>query len=139
MLEELLHDFVLGRNARSFAVIAAGEFAGIITLTDMRKTPRDQWPTMSVYRAMTPATKLHTVSPNDSLLTVLQLMGEHDVNQLPVVEGRELVGMLDRGDVMRFVQLRKEVADMPGEHPDAATGEHDGTGPADREVTGSRA
>jgi CBS domain-containing protein len=138
MLEELVQDYVFGRNARSFAVVAAGDFAGIVTLADVRKTPRDQWPTTSVYRAMTPATKLHSVGPGDSLVTVLQLMGEHDVNQLPVVQGRELVGVLDRGDVMRFVQLRREVSDLPG--PDKRSG--DGAKPDSergREVTGSRA
>ena len=111
-LEELAHDHVLRRNARCFAVLAAGDLAGIITLTDIRKVPRELWPTTSVYRAMTPATRLHTVSPNESLVMVLQLMGEHDVNQLPVVQGRELVGMLTRADVMRFVQLRQEVGQM---------------------------
>lgn len=110
-LEELVHDHVLRRNTRCFAVNAGGDFAGLITLTDMRKVPRDQWQTTSAYRAMTPATKLHTVAPNDSLVTVLQLMREHDVNQLPVVQGRMLVGMLTRADVMRFVQLRKDLGD----------------------------
>jgi CBS domain-containing protein len=136
-LEQLLHEHVLGRNARSFAVVAAGDFAGMITLADMRRTPRSDWVTTSVYKAMTPATRLHTVAPTDSLVTVLQLMGEHDVNQLPVVHGRELVGMLDRGDVMRFIQLRKDVGEMP---QDATARALEATEqPSDREVTGSRA
>jgi predicted transcriptional regulator len=138
MLEELVQEYVFGMNARSFAVVAAGEFAGVVTLADVRKTPRDLWPTTSVYRAMTPATKLHTVSPNDSLVTVLQLMSEHDVNQLPVVQGRELVGVLDRGDVMRFIQLRREVGEMPGAGEPSATSSELGADPG-REVTGSRA
>lgn len=116
-LEELAHDHVLRKNARCFAVLAAGDLAGIITLTDMRKVPRENWPTTSVYRAMTPATRLHTVSPGESLVTVLQLMGEHDVNQLPVVQGRELMGMLTRADVMRFVQLRQDLGDAPPPAP----------------------
>ena len=36
-------------------------------------------------------------------------MAEHDVNQLPVVERRELVGMLDRADVVRFIQMHREL------------------------------
>jgi len=108
-LDELVREGVMRRNTRCFAVIAAGEFAGLVTLTDVRKVPQDQWLTTSVYRAMTPVGRLHTVQPGDSLMHVLQVMAEHDVNQLPVVRGREIVGMLDRGDVMRFIQVRREV------------------------------
>jgi CBS domain-containing protein len=41
------------------------------------------------------------------------MMGQYDVNQLPVVRGRELIGMLGRADVMRFIQLRQDLGDVP--------------------------
>lgn len=134
-IEELVHDYVLRRNARCFAVIAAGEFAGLVTLTDIRNLERDEWPTTSVYRAMTPRSRLHTVVPDEDMTAVLQLMAHHDVNQIPVVWGREIVGMLERGDVMRFIKLRSDLgerATRPGDGttPSAGGGappSHDGT------------
>ena len=105
-IEDLVHDHLLRGSARCFAVDAGGDFAGIITLTDVRKVPKEQWPTTSVYRAMTPASRLHTVTPTESITKVLQLMTLHDVNQLPVMRGRELVGLVTRGDVMRFIEVR---------------------------------
>jgi CBS domain-containing protein len=110
-VEELVHERVLRRSARSFAVMAGGDFAGLITLTDVRRVRREDWPATSVFRAMTPATRLHTVRGSDTLASVLQLMAERDVNQLPVVEGRALAGMLDRGDVMRFIQVRRDLGE----------------------------
>jgi CBS domain-containing protein len=111
-VERLVQEGILQRHARCFAVMAAGDFAGLVTLTDVRRVPRDEWATTSVYRAMTPATKLHTVRPSDTLTSVLVAMAEHDINQLPVLVGRELVGMLDRGDVMRFIQVRRDLGDV---------------------------
>ena len=113
-IDELVHDYVLKRNKRCFAVVAAGEFAGLITLADIRLLPREDWPSMSVYRAMTPVTKLHTVTSSETMTQVLQLMSQHDVNQLPVVDRRELVGLLTRSDVMRFIEVRRDLDDHPG-------------------------
>jgi Zn-dependent protease/CBS domain-containing protein len=110
-VEELVHERMMRDHARSFAVVAAGELAGLITLSDVRRVPREEWASTSVYRAMTPASRLQTIRPADNLTDVLHAMAQHDVNQLPVMQGRELAGMLDRGDVMRFIQVQKDIGE----------------------------
>jgi len=114
-VEELVHDGIMRGNARAFAVITAGELAGLMTLTDVRKVPREEWASTSVYRAMTPANQLHTVTPGQCLTDVLHIMVERDINQLPVMRGREAAGMLDRGDVMRFIQIRRDLGEEAAE------------------------
>ncbi len=44
-----------------------------------------------------------TVSPTDSLSLAWQCMRQHDVSQLPVMEGARIVGMLDESDVLLHV------------------------------------
>jgi CBS domain-containing protein len=58
---------------------------------------------------MTPFSQLKVVSPRDDLPMVLGLMAGNDINQIPVVEGRLLRGMVHRGDVLRFIQVRQEI------------------------------
>lgn len=58
---------------------------------------------------MTPWDRLVTVSVGDNGNTVLSRFGTHDVNQLPVVEGRRLMGIVRRSDVISHLQLRSEL------------------------------
>jgi CBS domain-containing protein len=37
-------------------------------------------------------------------------MAEADVHQVPVVEGRRLLGIISRGDILRLIQVRREMA-----------------------------
>lgn len=123
-VEEVVHERFLRSDARCFAVVAAGQLAGLVTLTDVRKVPRDQWPLTSVYRAMTPVDRLHTVTPDEDLAKVLRLMAEHDVNQLPVMRGRELIGLVTRGDIMRYIHVREDLGVQAADalvHHDGAT------------------
>jgi len=114
-VEELVHEQLLRGGGRAYAVLSGSDLAGIITLTDVRHIPRDAWASTSVYRAMTPATRLHSVEPGQRLTDVLHVMVEHDINQLPVVRGRQIAGILDRGDVMRYIQVRRELGEQVGD------------------------
>jgi Zn-dependent protease/CBS domain-containing protein len=108
-VEQLVHDYMLSGQGRYYPVMAGQELLGMFTLTDAQRIPREQWPTTSVYKTMTPFERLHTVAPNDEAIKVLQLMGQADVNQVPVVDGRLLVGIVSRADILRLIQVRQAV------------------------------
>jgi CBS domain-containing protein len=116
MLSQLVEENLLAGQARCFPVVVAGELLGLITLDDVRKVPRDEWATTSVYKAMTPFSRLQTATPRDDLSAVLAQLNGHDINQVPLVEGKQLVGLIHRADVLRYIQVRQEVESAkPGE------------------------
>lgn len=53
-------------------------------------------------------TKLHTITPDETLETIATLMVEKKVNRLPVVEDGRLVGIITRSDVVRAVASELE-------------------------------
>jgi Zn-dependent protease/CBS domain-containing protein len=108
-LAELVESQLLGGMGRCFPVMAGEELLGLITLTDLKDVPRDAWQTTTVYRAMTPFSKLRTVSIQDDLPRVLAEMAAGDVNQVPLMDGRLLRGMVHRSDVIRYIQTREEI------------------------------
>ena len=111
-IEELVREHVLPRNAGCYAV-GVGEVLGIITLSDIHKIPQGDWTTTSVYRAMTPASQLVVVSPSDAIEAALQLLISHNVNQLPVMRGHDLLGVITRADILEFVNARQELGAIP--------------------------
>jgi CBS domain-containing protein len=109
-LRTFANEYILRQNRRAFFVAPEeGDILGIVTLSDLRKVPEDQWDSVTVYRAMTPREKMLIVSPFTDAISALQLMGEHDINQVPVINGRDTVGLVTRGDLVRAIQLRSEI------------------------------
>jgi len=108
-LQKLVDELLLPRGWRSAFVLQGDQLAGLITLSDIRHIPRDEWGQTPVGFAMIPVEKLHMVSPQQSLNEVLPLMVAQDVNQLPVVADGRLVGVLGREDVVRFLEIRRSL------------------------------
>jgi CBS domain-containing protein len=106
-------------------VVVADDLLGIITMTDLRKVPQEQWPATSAFRAMTPRERLQVVNPEDELLHALQIMAASEVNQVPVIDRqRTFVGLVTREDVLRLIHLKTELGQgaSPPPHPQPATG-----------------
>ena len=109
-LADIVNEYMIGRSQRFVPIVVAGDLLGIVTMSDLQKVPREQWPATSAFRAMTPREKLYTVAPHDDLTRALELMAQHEVHQLPVIDGeRNYLGFVTRGDVLRLIQIRREV------------------------------
>lgn len=130
-LQQLVDGHVLAHHQRCFPVMENGGLEGLICLADVRGVPREDWPLVPVRRRMTTLDRLRTVSPDENLARVLQIMGEADVNQVPVMDGRRLLGIISRGDIMRLIQVRSELESAKRRTSDAASEE-------ERRISGSR-
>jgi Zn-dependent protease len=109
MLTELVEENVLAGYGRCFPVVVGDDLIGIVTLHDVRAVPREEWASTSVFRVMTPFAELYSVTLLDDLPAVLSLMASADVNQVPLLEGRNLLGLIHRADVIRYIQTRQEM------------------------------
>ena len=96
-------------DGRSFLVRHDdGGLAGIVSLSDVRRVPRENWAAARVTDIMTRYADLARIGPDDELGSALELLQEREVNQLPVVEadGRTVVGLLTRAGILRLIDTR---------------------------------
>lgn len=108
-LEKLVHDEILASGRRYFPVVREGRFLGLVTLHNIKPVPREQWPTKTVGDIMTPLDALKRVHAQDDLSSVLKLLTEDDVNQLPVVADGNIVGIIARDKLLSFITVRAEL------------------------------
>ena len=92
---------------------------GIVTLDDLRRTgpikvPGFDWIHISDVLSKLPVRQLMTknpkaISPATTLSEAAQLMIEHKISTLPVLDGNKLVGIITESDIFRaFVELEKK-------------------------------
>jgi Zn-dependent protease/CBS domain-containing protein len=111
-VQQFVFDHVVRLGQRALLVVDGGRLLGIASITDAKEVPQEAWPTTTVGAIMTPA-PLKTVSPDADVNSTLQLLVEGSLNQVPVVRDQQLVGLLSRADILRFLQLREELGLRP--------------------------
>jgi CBS domain-containing protein len=112
-LAELVQDHILRTGQRCFIVVDGSRLEGLVTLHQIKAVPQARWGQVSVGEAMTPVSQLRLVAPNQPILEVFQLLESQDVNQVPVVAGDRLVGMITRDHLLRVLAAKMEL-DVPG-------------------------
>jgi Zn-dependent protease/CBS domain-containing protein len=111
-VDTLVREWVFGSHRRAVPVCRGTQLLGIVTVADAWAVPQDRWPTTRVAEVMV-REPIHSVSPGADLSETLRLLAEHELNQVVVLRNGELVGMVSRADIMRYLQSRQEMGMRP--------------------------
>jgi len=101
----VVRDYIINSGQHCFMVLEQGELLGIVTLHDIH-IPEKRWTTTTVGELMTSSNKLKTAKPAEPIASLLELMEEFDISQIPILEDGKLIGMVTRERVLRFLQAR---------------------------------
>jgi Zn-dependent protease/CBS domain-containing protein len=107
---EFVDGTLMATAERAFPVVDGADrdrLLGIVTMEDVRKVPRDVWSTTRVSDIMTNAPEVAVALPSEPASVALQKLASRNIEQLPVVDGGRLVGLLRRLDIMRWLELQQ--------------------------------
>ena len=107
-LQEYVHE-VLRTGRRCHVVTAGGNPVGVITFHSVRSVPRDKWDNTSIQAVMLPFERIHSATPDEPVIGVLDRMQKEDINQMPVASEGHIVGMITRDTILRFLQTRLQL------------------------------
>jgi Zn-dependent protease/predicted transcriptional regulator len=105
-IAQLVNEHMLTSGRRCFPVADDGRLLGMVTIHNVKAIPRDTWDMKTVREAMTPFENLKWVRPDTDLSAVLQILSEGDINQVPVVQDHNVVGMISRDNILSFIDIR---------------------------------
>lgn len=101
----LVRDHIMRGDQRCFPVLSDDRLRGLVCLADVRRVPEAEWDRTTLEQIMTPADDLVTVEIGDPADEALRMLGEREVDQLPVLEGGRLAGVLRRQDLVKWLSL----------------------------------
>ena len=106
-VNQLIEEHLMASGQRVFPVEENGRFLGMVCLRDLIKCERSARDRITAGEIMTPAAELACVSPRQDAAEALAILAQRDVNQLPVLDGDKLVGLLRREDVLKWLSLHE--------------------------------
>jgi len=108
-VEDVVETHFLQYKHGGFPVEKDSKLLGLITLEDIRKSPREKWQETKVGDVMTTCEKLKCASPDELAVDALMKMSKRDIGRLPVQENGKVVGIVTRSDILHAIRVRTEL------------------------------
>jgi acetoin utilization protein AcuB len=108
------HQMMRQNDVRRLPVVKNGKLLGIISLGDVREASPSNATTLSIWElnylwaqltvSKVMSKNVYTVKPESSILDAAELMLEHKISGLPVVDDEDaLVGIITESDIFRML------------------------------------
>jgi len=108
-LDQLINKHILGTGQRSLVIKQDDRVEGLLTLHNVKVIPSTAWSSTTAAQVMIPVDKMKWIRPEADLVDALGEMDRDGVNQLPVMIGDQIQGILGRDDVINFLRTLSEI------------------------------
>jgi Zn-dependent protease/predicted transcriptional regulator len=95
---------------RAHLVVAHEQLVGLMTAESLHSVPQEEWDVTSVQAVMLPKDRLHWAAPEEPALSLLDRMRTIGMQQMPVIAGGSVVGIVTRDSILRVLQARHELS-----------------------------
>ena len=105
-ISEFVSDYVIKYRYHAFPVVDNSVLLGVVDISDAKKVLEEKWNEKSVKDVM--KQELINVFPDDSITHALDIMNEHGVKRVTVIDRNnpdEIVGLISTTDIIRGEQL----------------------------------
>lgn len=108
-IKSFIDKYVYQSHHHLYPVTEDGKLLGYISLKEVKTVASAEWENTPVSKAIIPLSKIHTLSPDVSILEALNLFHQTDTTTLLVVENGQLIGILTAQDIFKLLSIKFEL------------------------------
>ncbi|MEJ2110451.1 MAG: CBS domain-containing protein [Acidobacteriota bacterium] len=108
-VEELVQEFVYKFRLTDIPVRNRDEIIGIVSLDRIKTVSKDLWTFKQVRDIMVPIEDVESVGLDSDASDVLKKMESGKITCMPVMENGQLAGIINRNDIVKFLQIKSEL------------------------------
>ncbi len=107
-IEEAVQDYFLRYGYGGFPVEVSGRISGLLSLSDVKRITRDEWPNTSVQAHMTPVDERTTIDADKDIAEALQQMAQSGGSRLVVVDSlQNCIGMITHNGILTRLRAQE--------------------------------
>ena len=108
-INELMTGQSTATEDRTMLVTEGSDVVGMVAMNDIEKSSKQIGNSVAVSEVMTPVADLVYVTPDQDVAEAFDHLQRLDLRQMPVVLNNQIVGLLRRKDILRWLQLNSEL------------------------------
>ena len=108
-LDELVTRQLEKPEEQTILVADGQNVVGVVAMRDLTKSSKQEWNSTPVRDIMTPVSDLEYVAPDQDVAEVFDHLQRRQLRQIPVVLDNQVIGLLRRKDILRWLQFRSEL------------------------------
>jgi Zn-dependent protease/predicted transcriptional regulator len=108
-LTDMVENYIYRHHHDTFPVVEKGRLSGMVSVSHLKKVPRENWPATRVEDIMEKDTGALTVNPVQGVDSALKIMLQEGWGLLPVVDNSAVVGIISRGDIMHLIKIKSDL------------------------------
>lgn len=106
---DFVHDFLLKYDYSAFPVTSDDTLVGIVTIDEIRETPRAEWEDTKVGEIARPPEEERVIDENDDAFEALMHMAETNSRRLLVMHDGKLKGMVTQDSIITLVRTKMRI------------------------------
>ncbi len=108
-IETAIDEYFIKYGYGGFPVVDNGRFLGLLTLKEIKNVPKERWNDVRISEIFIPHDKKWEVSEEEDAMKALERMISEDKGRLAVTEKGDLIGLITRNGIAKYVQIKGEI------------------------------
>lgn len=110
-VQSVVDEHMVGGGERSVVVANDDYVVGLLTVDDLARVPRSEWPSTPAQRIMTPRADVVTIAADAPVVEVMPLLAQRHLSHLPVIDEGRMIGIISRREFVDRLQIAEELGE----------------------------